>query len=856
MNNSIILSGITYLNKVGSGGWQRQSCLLLLPTATYTSNVNLNRSKYRSNFSFLNKLLLTLILGICLLPVKSILGQGYWVKGTVYDKETLEPLSFVNMIINNSDKGGVSDIDGRFKLHSIQKPVSLKLSYVGYESLIFVLSDKKEYNIYMKRSEILLNEVTIKPKINPALRIIDSVIQNRDKNNPEMLPSFQYNSHNKVTFGVDTKQLKKKTHKDSADSEEINKMMNKTYLMLIESITNRKYLYPGQNKETVIASKVSGFKDPLFSLIASQLQTFSFYTDYIDILDKKFLNPISPGYKERYLYTLEDTVYNNADTVFIISYKPHPNKNFDGLSGLLYINTNGFAIQNVTAEPADGNIDAFKIKIRQSYEKIDEKYWFPVQLNTELIYTYPQSDMKIFGNGRTYIKDIEINGKISKKEIGNIEYDILPDANEKADSLWKKYRFEPLSAKDMETYKFVDSLSHKHHFERFSGLFKTLMEGRIPYKIFNIDIGRFVGYSNYSGWKLGLGLETNQKVSRFFSLGGYFVYSLKTEDMRYGASATAFIDRSRDISLKYTYLNDDIESARSNNFDLVPVLKINDFRSYLIRRTDYAQLQKASFSIRPLRYLLTKLSVSQYYMVPNYDYMFSKSSGNVNILQNQFSFTEVSLSSRYAYKEKFIQSKDYKYSTGTPYPVFYMSLTRGIKDVWHGNFNYNRVDVGIEKDLFIKQLGTSSFRIYAGYIDSELPYCKLYNGVGSFENFSLFAPFTFNTMRMNEFLSNKYAALFYQHNFGKLLFKVKKFQPEFLIITNYTIGSLSNAKDQRAIEFKTLNKGFLESGLVINDIIHTGFYGLGIGTFYRYGYYSLPHIKDNFALKLALKITL
>ena len=808
------------------------------------------------NLSFLRKLPLTLILFICLFAVKTVIGQGYLIKGTVYDKETLEPLSFVNMIINNSNKGGVTDIDGRFKLHSIEKPVSLKLSYVGYENLTFILSDKKEYKIYLKRSETLLNEVVIMPKENPAHRIIDSIIKNRDKNDPEMLPSFQYNSHNKVTFGIDTKQVKIKTPKDSVDSEEMTKMMDKTYLMLIESITNRKYLFPGQNKETVIASKVSGFKDPLFSLIASQLQTFSFYKEYIDIMDKKFLNPISKGSKDRYLFVLKDTVYNNSDTVFIISYKPLPNKNFDGLSGLLYVNTNGYALQNVTAEPSEGNIEAFNIKIRQSYEMINNEHWFPVQLNTELIYKYPQSDMKIFGNGRTYIKDIEINGKISKKDIGNIEYDILSDANEKADSIWEKYRFEPLSEKDLETYKFIDSLSHKHHFERFSGLFKTLIEGKIPYKIFNLYIDKFVGFTNYTGWRLGLGLETNQKISRFFSVGGYFAYSLKNDNVRYGASATAFIDRNKDITLKYTYLNDDIESAPTNFFDLVPILKLNDFRSYLIRKTDYTQLQKLSFSMRPQKYWLTKLSLSRSLEVPNFEYMFSRTSGNVDILQNQFNFTEVSLNSRFAYKEKFIQSKDYKYSTGTPYPIFYISLTKGLKNIWQSDFDYYRVDISIEKDVFIKQFGISSLRVFAGFINNDIPYSKLYNGVGSFENFSLFAPYTFNTMRMNEFLSDKYVSVFYQHNFGKLLFKLKKFQPEFIILSNYGIGNLSYSSSHREIEFNTLEKGFLESGFIINDIIHTGFYGLGVGTFYRYGHYSLPNFKDNFALKLSLKITL
>ena len=236
--------------------------------------------------------------------------------------------------------------------------------------------------------------------------------------------------------------------------------------------------------------------------------------------------------------------------------------------------------------------------------------------------------------------------------------------------------------------------------------------------------------------------------------------------------------------------------------------------------------------------------------------MFSQTSENINILKNNFNFTEASINLRFAYKEKFIQSADYRYSMGTTYPIVYLNFTRGLKGFNLGDFDYNKIDISFEKDFPIKQLGISSLRASAGYIDSDVPYTKLYNGIGSFENFSLFAPFTFNTMRMNEFLSDKYLAFFYQHNFGKLLFKTKKFQPEIVISTNYGLGSLANTTSHRNIDFSTMSKGYLESGIVINDILRTGFYGLGVGTFYRYGHYALPVLKDNFALKLSLKITL
>jgi len=65
-------------------------------------------------------------------------------------------------------------------------------------------------------------------------------------------------------------------------------------------------------------------------------------------MDRNLINPIGKGSINRYNYRLEDTIYSFLpDTLFVISYCPEKGKKFDGLTGILYINTNGFAIQNV-----------------------------------------------------------------------------------------------------------------------------------------------------------------------------------------------------------------------------------------------------------------------------------------------------------------------------------------------------------------------------------------------------------------------------------------------------------------------------------------------------------------------------
>jgi hypothetical protein len=115
-----------------------------------------------------------------------------------------------------------------------------------------------------------------------------------------------------------------------------------------------------------------------------------------------------------------------------------------------------------------------------------------------------------------------------------------------------------------------------------------------------------------------------------------------------------------------------------------------------------------------------------------------------------------------------------------------------------------------------------------------------------------------------EFLSDKYVNLFYSHNFGTLLFSTKKFRPQFVVIQNSGWGSLDDSSDEssyQGIDFKEKDKIYLESGLIINDIIklkylNVFYMGFGIAGFYRYGYYGYDNFKDNLALKLSVSISL
>ena len=114
----------------------------------------------------------------------------------------------------------------------------------------------------------------------------------------------------------------------------------------------------------------------------------------------------------------------------------------------------------------------------------------------------------------------------------------------------------------------------------------------------------------------------------------------------------------------------------------------------------------------------------------------------------------------------------------------------------------------------------------------------------------------FQTMGIYEFTADQHASLFFTHNFGALLFKSKVdwFKPELILVQNIGFGSLSNPKNHQIADLQTLDKGFYESGVVINNLWLRKFIGFkqgsGLGIFRRYGNYSLPEGIQNWSFKL------
>ena len=813
----------------------------------------------------------TIILTILLFVFSFSINAQNRIDGIVVDDKTNERLAFVNIVINEDGTlGTTTDIDGSFSITTKKEIDKLTFSFVGYEKkTIDIEVGQENISVRLKPQHIYLSEVVIDGSNDPANRIIDSVFKYRDSNNPKSLDSYYYKIYDNMVFTLDST--------SPLIDEEMRSELRKNDLIVTETVSEQYYRKPNKSKKNILANRFSGMKEPMFVYILENIQSVGLYDDLVSIDEKKYVNPISRGSKNKYIFVLESAFKNESnDSIFTISFRPYRNTNFNAMSGTMTINSDNWAIQNIKARPAkkDGMLN---IEIQQLYEKVDDKHWFPKQLNTT-ISTFDSNDITIdtiahandtlgayisvslngsmtasfpmIGIGKSYITDIEINKDIDRKIFDNADFSVDVNATN-ADDVIRVYRYDTLSAERLEaTYRFVDSIFDDANidFDKITNAMVSVIDNEIPIKFVNLNMNNIMDYNIGNGWKFGLGFKTNEKMSRFVSVGAFGNYWFKAKEFNYGGDLDFNILPSKDMRLKFHAAH---EFERLGNYgfeEKKSVLDPSNYKHFYVKSTSLNNTVSAEYSTYFNKHLkgFVRFEVADKKVFDN--------SHILNFSDSQlYRLSTLDFKLRIAFKERFIRSAHGLRSGGNANPVIWISYQKNLKGVFGSRYNFDKVELQFKGRKEFKYLGVTSVTAQAGYIHGIAPATELFNIEGSgADKFDVYSPESFNTMQPDEFFCDRFAALYFSHNFKNLLFDFKKFHPEIIVVTNVAFGD--NNIDSNIS--KDLSKGYYESGIIVDNIIRILYMKLGFGTFYRYGPYSYDNAWDNFVFKMNLSFSL
>lgn len=800
-------------------------------------------------------------------------AQIYKIDGHVADSLTKQNLAFVNIVINdNGTLGTTTDIDGNFEIRSRSEINTLTFSYVGYKSKTIEITKSGSTNIQvlLRSEDIELQEVVVHAGENPAHRIIENVIKNRKRNDPENLDSYSYIIYDRMILTLDTTLI--------TDSVMMNfsRLIHRNDLMVMETVSKKTHKRPNKNKREVQANIISGIGDPTYFYILDGMQSMSFYDDFITIAQTDYVNPATPGSTSRYFFNIESKMpVSEQDTIFQISFKPRKGKNFNGLRGVFTIHSDGWAIANVKAEPAESGNSAsplmFKTKIQQLYTKVNDSVWFPQQLNTDIEFfefivsedkkevymsAVPgqKNTLKMIGVGKSYISNIAINEEIDNKTFNNTEIDLAANSGSRGDDFWKQYRNDSISKRISNTNAFVERMEKRFKIDADKMLDNAMSfaeRNSIPVGFIDISLNDILSFNNADGWYLGLGIQTNKKMSRRLDFGGYFGYWFGSKSTNYGGNFDLRIDRRHNFDLNLAYDHKFINVGEygfqdKNGF----LLNESNYKSFYIKWTTLNTTASAELSCRFGKSLqgFVKFSVSDKNI---YDW-YSFSDGN-NTYNGDFRISALDFRFRIAPRERLMGGPDGLVVIEKGKPTILIGYKKSLLNVFDCPFNFDKIQIQYSDYWKFRYFGTTSLTIQGGYLFGKTPLMETFNIFGTNSGFGLYTTESFMTMKPNEFFCDKFLAVYFNHNFGRF-FKTSFFNPEFIFVTNIAFGDLQDKEVHSfdGYELKSLKDGYYESGLAIDNILDLKTAHIGFACLYRYGPYSFDKIGDNFVYKLKI----
>ena len=802
------------------------------------------------------------------------------VSGVVKDSKNNEPLPFATITTQNN-KTVIGDLDGKFIIE--QAPIAFTISYLGYKpQTIYVQTGIRFYTVKLEPTTTLLKEVILSNE-NPADNIIRRAIQMKPGNDPQQhLTSFTYKTYEKlvVTANPDSisgkldsifayEKLGRRFQKVDSTGFKFKKIVGKQHLYQTEKVSEFKFNRPQGLKENVLATRMAGFKQPLYEYIGLKLQSYSVYTNSIDLIESKYAGPLADDAFTEYHYQILDTVNIDNRSVYMIYFSPKHNKK-NKLKGILYIDRNTYGVAKAI----------FRVKqvldVTSTHYFTFEKeqgLWFPDRKTLKVSKGNSKEDIKILGETITF-DGVEKNKNGRRKEPSDFVYvysearnfekqfniplniqrasvaiEIKDEAVNRPEEYWNTFRTDTLDSRSMQTYTTLDSIVAKENWEQRILFGRRIFNGYIPVGPVDIDIKQVVKYNNYEGFRLGMGGITNNKFSKIFRMSGYGAYGTKDGKFKYGGGAAIRLGNFSNSWIGASYADDIREIASTTFATDKRVFKIYDPRP-INTSTFYNYKAWQGYietKILPKSESVWQLTHSS--IDPLFDYTFNPNGK----AYSQFHLTTASVSIQWNPFSDFMQTPQGKLEIEKRFPKFAFQYTQSLANFLDSDFTFSKFDFRVEFERKFLNGQKTAALIQTGIAVGDAPLTHLYStSPNNLDKDGMFARITFagknsfETMYYNEFFSSRYAMLQIKHGLNRFtIFRKIKLSP--MIVTRVAWGNMDHKEEHQGIEFNTLEKGYYESGVELNEII----YGFGISAFYRYGPYHIEEFDRNVSLKIS-----
>jgi hypothetical protein len=797
------------------------------------------------------------------------LAQSKVLVGIVKDQHSSETIPFASVRFQKSGLGKLADSSGSFSFAFAAWPKdTLEITSVGYQDYKIVIdplataSDTFFLTAEMVPGKFNMGVVIRSKGVNRGLQMWRNIVKHKEKNDRYSFRNFSYQLYNKLE--VDLKNVNKEKLSENKLLKKINFILDNidtaegsTFLPVYITEVLSHYYYQKEpsvkRREVQEAYKLTGVKNESFAtMLGGMDQNINLYNNFIPVIDKQFVSPISDRGDYYYNYKVADTQFVAGRRLIHLFFTPK-HKGQNTFEGDCWVHDTTFAIQKMSLRLSeDANVNFLqKLSLIQEYSMINDSTWFLTKDKIVMDITpFGKSNLSFIGRKTTTYRNVVVNDSSVTNEIAKNkkqEEIILPkNGQEKTDQYWADARHEPLNKNEQSIYDMVDSLLKNKTFRNYTKAVDFIGTGYLS--IGNYQIGPWQNwiYSNaQEGLRLRFDLGTNHKFDDKVTFHGYAAYGFGDKKWKGEADVLYLFNKHPRMYLYGSFVND--FDYGQNYYDEI---SSDNIFALAIRKQGV-----------PIKYIRLKESRLDYFKEwdPGFSVMLSARSKQYDPVQNlpdasfysaakgtPLNSFETSLRLRFAYLEKFLENSFYRTSLGSPLPIVEVKYTKGVSGVWNSSYDYHRLSGSISDYQDIAPFGSIYYNVFAGRTFGTIPYMFLDVAPGN--EIYYYNKYAFNMMNRYEYIHDRYAGINVEHNFGNGLFRfiplTRKLKFRQFWTAKAMWGSLSAENNALnfvgGYPFKSLDgKTYLELGTGVDNILKV----LRLDFIWR----ALPqqNIKDN-----------
>lgn len=718
------------------------------------------------------------------------------VSGKIVDKNNQE-VPFASVYYKNSTDGVIANEYGKFYLESAKTYDILIVSFVGYETKEIQLPGKTnlDMNIVLEEDN-LLSEVTIyagktSKKNNPALDILRKIWERKRKNGLNMFAHYEYDKYEKIEFDlntIDSAYRQKKLFRGMDfifEHVDTSKITGKTYLPIFINENFGQVYGDNQNNkkiEKTLGNKNSGFdtNQHIIEFVKDLYADYNIYNNYIKIFDKDFVSPLSRTGINVYNYVLVDSAFVEDKWCYNIVYYPR-RKGELTFKGDFWVNDSTFAIKKINMDASkDANINWVKdIYIEQEFDVLNDSVFLLTKdyFMSDFALSKKEKSKGIYGKRTSIYKhhkfDIEHPTEFYQKNVNVYDETVY----KRSDDFWKSYRFEPLSKDELGIYKMLDTLKTVPKFRFLFDLSSTIASNYYNINKYNFDYGPIFstfGYNDIEGIRLRAGGRTYFGPNDKWRLEGYGAYGFKDNKFKYGISGKVLLHNDSRLIL-FGGNRRDIEQIGVSLTETNDVLGRSFASSSLFASGDNSKLTDINLStvgleIEPVKNLRLITTFSYRTLKPasdafNLNYYANKETGEI---KNETKQSEVELAIDYTPGRRTIGYGVDRKDIDSKYLKLYLRFSQGFKGALESDFEYQKLQFYARKPILLGGFGTLTTTFETGKTFGDVPLGLLSVIPGNQAWFNITN--TFANLNYYEFVTDQYASLHLEHNFGGRLF--------------------------------------------------------------------------------------